>query len=279
MKALKLMSESGGRGVRWVFIAFAFAGTVVNYLDRQTLSVAGPVMRRALHFGDIEYSRIVAAFLVAYTVGNGLSGFAIDRIGTKWGYALCMLWWSAASVLSGFARSAMSLGVCRFLLGLGEAGNFPAAIKLVSEWFPPRDRALACGIFNSGSSIGAVIAPPLIAWIVLEFGWQTSFFSIGALGFVWSALWLAFYYTPARREAEGSEIATDAPMGAEAGVSIRPAMLIRERFVWSLTLAKVFFDPVWYFYIFWFPQYLSTARHFDMAQIGISAWIWRAFPP
>jgi ACS family hexuronate transporter-like MFS transporter len=282
MKALKLMTQTGSRGIRWVFLSFAFAGTVVNYLDRQTLYVAAPVMRRELHFGDIEYSRIVAAFLVAYTVGNGLSGFAIDRIGTKWGYAICMLWWSAASVLHGFAQSAISLGVCRFLLGLGEAGNWPAAIKLVSEWFAPRDRALASGIFNSGSSIGAVVSPPLIAWIVLHFGWHTAFFSIGAIGLVWSVLWLAFYYTPHRSGAGpvAERPATLAAAPAANSVAntvedapMKPAVLVREPFVWSLTLGKVFFDPVWYFYVFWFPQYLSTARHFDMAQIGIYAWI------
>lgn len=252
---------SSGASIRWLFLGFAFAGTVLNYLDRQTLSIAEPVLRRELHFGDIEYSRIVAAFLIAYTLGNGISGFVIDRIGTKWGYALTMLWWSAASVLHGFARSGFSLGVCRFLLGVGEAGNWPAAIKVVSEWFPARDRALASGIFNSGSSIGAVLAPPLVAWLVLGFGWRSAFFATGAIGFAWWALWLFCYYTPARAQSRQVE----APIKASA--------LIRERFVWSLTLAKIFFDPVWYFYIFWFPQYLSSARHFNLAQIGIFAWI------
>ena len=219
------------------------------------------MLRRELHFGDIAYSRIVAAFLIAYTVGNGISGFAIDRIGTKWGYALTMLWWSVASVLHGFVRTAASLGACRFLLGVGEAGNWPAAIKVVSEWFPSRDRALASGIFNSGSSIGAVLAPPVIAWIILRSGWRAAFFVTGALGFVWSVLWLVSYYTPARQQTP------------ENGASIKAAALLRDPFVWSLTLAKIFFDPVWYFYIFWFPQYLSSARHFNLAQIGIYAWI------
>lgn len=247
--------------VRWVFLAFAFAGTVLNYLDRQTLSIAAPVLRHELHFGDIGYSRIVAAFLIAYTVGNGFSGFAIDRAGTKWGYALTMLWWSAASALHGFARSAFSLGICRSLLGVGEAGNWPAAIKVVSEWFPARDRALASGIFNSGSSIGAVLAPPLVAWLILQFGWRSAFFGTGALGFVWCALWLICYHTPLREKSGRVE------------ARIKPTALLRDRFVWSLTLAKIFFDPVWYFYIFWFPQYLSSARHFSLAQIGIYAWI------
>jgi ACS family hexuronate transporter-like MFS transporter len=247
--------------LRWGFIAFAFFATVINYLDRQTLSVIAPVLRLQLHFGDIEYSRMVTAFLLAYTIGNAISGSMIDRLGTRWGYAVCMLWWSAASLLHAFARSPLSLGACRFLLGIGEAGNWPAAVKVVSEWFPDRERALASGIFNSGSSIGAMAAPPLVAWIVLRFGWPSAFFSIGAIGFVWVAFWLKFYYTPETVQGEVREMPP------------APAALFRERFVWSLTLAKIFFDPAWYFYIFWFPQYLSSVRHFDLAKIGFYGWI------
>lgn len=247
--------------MRWVFIGFAFLATVINYLDRQTLSVVAPVLRHEFHFGDIEYSRIVTAFLLAYTVANGLSGFIIDRLGTRWGYTLCMLWWSAASMLHTFARSALSFGACRFLLGIGEAGNWPAAVKVVSEWFPASERALASGIFNSGSSIGAAIAPPLVAWMVLRFGWPSAFLCIGAVGFVWAVFWLRFYHTPAAAKLEAAQ----PPMPA--------GKLARQRFVWSLTLAKVFFDPVWYFYIFWFPQYLSSVRHFDLVHIGLYGWI------
>ncbi|MCU1257302.1 MAG: major facilitator superfamily 1, partial [Bryobacterales bacterium] len=247
--------------LRWAFIAFAFVATVINYLDRQTLSVIAPVLRQKLHFGDIEYSRMVTAFLLAYTIGNAISGSMIDRLGTRWGYAVCMLWWSAASLLHAFARSAFSLGACRFLLGIGEAGNWPAAVKVVAEWFPDRERALASGVFNSGSSIGAMIAPPLVAWIVLRFGWPSAFFSIGAIGFVWVAIWLRFYFTPPAVKKEAL-----APPPPTMG-------LLRERFVWSLMLAKIFFDPAWYFYIFWFPQYLSSVRHFDLAKIGIYGWI------
>ncbi|MGH9666845.1 MAG: MFS transporter [Bryobacteraceae bacterium] len=246
--------------MRWFYIGLAFAATVVNYLDRQTLSVVEPVLRDKLHFGDIEYSRIVFAFMLAYTISNGLSGPLIDRLGTRLGYALSMFWWSAASVLHVFARSALGLGVCRFLLGIGEAGNWPAAVKVVSEWFPAGERAFACGLFNSGSSIGAVLAPPLVAWIVLQFGWPLAFLVTGFTGFAWLAVWLAAYSSP--------------PGVSETREPPPPALgLLRQRFVWSLTLAKIFFDPVWYFYIFWFPQYLSSARHFDLKHIGIYAWI------
>jgi ACS family hexuronate transporter-like MFS transporter len=247
--------------MRWFAISLAFFATVINYLDRQTLSVAAPAIRQQLNFGDIEYSRIVFAFMLAYTIMNGVSGPLIDRLGTRLGYALCMLWWSVASILHAFANSPLSLGVYRFLLGMGEAGNWPAAVKVVSEWFPVRERALASGIFNSGSAVGAVIAPPLVAWLVLQFGWRAGFWMIGLTGFLWLAVWLAVYRTPAEA---ASEVHSPPP-------PVWP--LFRQRFVWSLTLAKVFFDPVWYFYIFWFPQYLNSARGFDLAKIGLYGWI------
>jgi ACS family hexuronate transporter-like MFS transporter len=247
--------------MRWFIIGLAFLATVINYLDRQTLSVSAPVLRQELNFGDIEYSRIVFAFMLAYTVMNGVSGPLIDRLGTRTGYALCMLWWSIASILHAFARSPLALGVYRFLLGMGEAGNWPAAVKVVSEWFPARERALASGIFNSGSAIGAIIAPPLVAWLVLRFGWQAAFIIVGTAGFLWLALFLPTYHTP--KEALG-EVRAPAP-------PVVP--LFRQRFVWSLTLSKVLFDPVWYFYIFWFPQYLNSARGFDLAKIGLYGWI------
>jgi ACS family hexuronate transporter-like MFS transporter len=246
---------------RWFYIGLAFLATVINYLDRQTLSVAAPLLRTELGFGDVEYSRIVFAFMLAYTVMNGVSGPVIDRIGTRWGYGLCMLWWSAAGALHAFARTPLHLGIFRFLLGMGEAGNWPAAVKVVSEWFPASERALASGIFNSGSAVGAVIAPPLIAWLVLTVGWQSAFWMVGATGFFWFAVWILVYRTPA----SASDAAPDAAPPVVG--------LFRQRFVWSLTLAKVFFDPVWYFYIFWFPQFLSTRHGFGLAEIGAVAWV------
>jgi ACS family hexuronate transporter-like MFS transporter len=247
--------------MRWLMIALAFLATLINYLDRQTLSVAAPVLRAELHFGDIEYSRMVSAFMLAYTIMNGVSGPLIDRLGTRWGYALCMFWWSAAGVAHAFARSALSLGVCRFLLGMGEAGNWPAAVKVVSEWFPTRERALASGIFNSGAAIGAVAAPPLIAWLILGWGWPAAFLAVGLSGFLWLILWLRIYHTPPEA-------------AAEAAAPPPPAWRVfHQRFVWSLTLAKSFFDPAWYFYIFWFPQFLASVHHFNLARIGMYGWI------
>ncbi|MDE3197704.1 MAG: MFS transporter, partial [Acidobacteriota bacterium] len=246
---------------RWLMISLAFWATLINYLDRQTLSVAAPVLREQFHMSSVTYSNVVSAFLLAYTIMNGISGPLIDRLGTRLGYALCIAWWSAASVLHVFARGATSLGIFRFLLGAGEAGNWPAAIRIVAEWFPERERALASGIFNSGSAAGAILAPPIVAWILLSFGWRYAFAFIGILGFIWLAFWWPIYRVP-----EDSRAVPAEPVPP-------PLALFRTRFVWSFTVAKIFLDPVWYFYIFWFPEYLKGARNFDMAAIGQYAWI------
>jgi ACS family hexuronate transporter-like MFS transporter len=242
-------------------IGLAFLATVINYLDRQTLSVAAPVLREEFHMSNVAYSRVVFAFMLAYTIMNGVSGPLLDRLGTRLGYALCMAWWSAAAILHALATGPWSLGLFRFLLGMGEAGNWPGGVKVVAEWFPVQERALASGIFNSGSSVGAIVAPPLVAWIVLEWGWPQAFVVVGVSGFLWLLVWWLVYHTPAEVQRE------------MAGPRISAWRLFRTRFVWSFTLSKVFLDPVWYFYIFWFPEYLKRARQFDMASIGKYGWI------
>ncbi len=246
-------------------ISLAFWATVINYLDRQTLSVAAPVLREQFHMSNVEYSRVVTAFMLAYTIMNGVSGPLIDKLGTRIGYALCIGWWSAAAVLHAFARGALSLGVFRFLLGIGEAGNWPAGVKVVSEWFPTRERAMACGIFNSGSSVGAILAPPIVAFILLTLGWRTAFVGVGAVGFLWLLFWWPTYRTP--------DVAPEPTCTPPAETKLNFRETLRVRFVWAFLLAKIFMDPVWYFYIFWFPEYLKNARHFDMASIGKFAWI------
>jgi len=242
-------------------VALAFAATSLNYLDRQTLSVAAPVLMAQFGMNHQSYSHVVFAFMLAYTIGNGISGPLLDRLGTRLGFALTMAWWSAAGMLNGLARGPWSLGMFQFLLGSGEAGNWPASVKVVAEWFPTEERALASGIFNSGSAAGAILAPPVVVWLLLHYGWRQAFFAVGLLGYLWIAVWWLLYHTP-----EGVKSEVKPP-----GVS--PAKLFRTRFVWSFTLAKVLLDPVWYFYVFWFPEYLKSARHFSMAAIGKYAWI------
>lgn len=246
---------------RWVMIGLVFLATVVNYLDRQTLSVVAPVLSEEFHMSNVAYSRVVFAFMLAYTMMNAVSGPMIDRLGTKLGYAVCIAWWSIAAMLHALARGALSLGVFRFLLGMGEAGNWPAGVKVAAEWFPSEERALASGIFNSGSSIGAVFAPPLVAWIILQSGWRSAFLTVGVAGLIWLLVWMLVYYTPASALAES----------ASPPISIWD--LLRTRWVRTFTASKVFSDPAWYFYIFWFPQYLKSARGFDIVSIGKFAWI------
>ena len=251
--------------LRWAMISLVFFATVVNYLDRQALSVVAPRLRVEFSMSNTEYGRVLFAFMLAYTIMNGFSGLMIDRLGTRLGYALCMLWWSAATLLHAFARGVWSLGLFRFLLGLGEAGNWPAGVKVVAEWFPERERALASGIFNSGSAIGAILAPPAIVWVVLRFGWPAAFLAVGASGFVWLAIWWMVYRTP---EQSGRTTSLK-PTGRRYGFM----ELARTPFVFWFTIAKIFMDPAWYFYTFWFPEYLHSARHFDLAAIGAYAWI------
>jgi ACS family hexuronate transporter-like MFS transporter len=241
-------------------ISLVFWATAINYLDRQTLSVVAPLLIDQFKMTNITYSRVISAFMLAYTIMNGVSGPLIDRLGTRVGYALTTAWWSIAAMLHALANGSWSLGLYRFLLGVGEAGNWPGGVKVVGEWFPASERALASGIFNSGSSVGAILAPPVVVWIVLRFGWRAAFVFLGATGLVWVAIWLRVYHTPAREEQQ------------EALPTFSTWQLFRQRFVWSFTLAKVFLDPVWYFYIFWFPEYLTHARHLDLASVGRYAW-------
>jgi ACS family hexuronate transporter-like MFS transporter len=246
--------------LRWVMIALVFAATAINYLDRQAFSVVVPLLMTKFHMTAEAFSRTVLAFMLAYTIMNLVSGPMIDRLGTRLGYALTAAWWSIAAMLTALATGAWSLGVFQFLLGMGEAGNWPAGVKVTAEWFPVRERALASGIFNSGSAVGAIVAPPLIVWIVLREGWRASFVAVGLAGLAWVVIWSLTYRTPKDLEVKRRSTAS-------------PWTLFRTRFVWSFTTAKVFLDPVWYFYIFWFPEYLKRARHFDFSSIGRYAWI------
>jgi len=255
------LMKSSHTSWRWLMIALAFFATAINYLDRQTLSVAAPVLIDQFRMSNTAYARVIFAFMLAYTIANGISGPVIDRLGTRLGFALTMALWSIADMLHALARGPWSLGACRFLLGFGEAGNWPASVKVVAEWFPVKERALASGIFNSGSSVGAILAPPVVVWLLVRYGWHQAFIWVGALGILWLAIWSLVYHTPEDSKAE------------VAATPVPPLRLFRTRFVLSFTLAKVFLDPVWYFYIFWFPEYLKRARHFSMASIGKYAWI------
>jgi MFS transporter, ACS family, hexuronate transporter len=246
---------------KWWMLGFAFIATVINYLDRQTLSVMAPLLLQRFNISATSYSHIIFAFMLAYTLMNGVSGRLLDWLGTKFGYALTIAFWSAAELLHVCTAGALSLGIFRFLLGMGEAGNYPAGVRLIAEWFSPEERSQASGIFNSGASIGAIFAPPLLAAIALFSGWKTAFVVVGSSGFLWLLAWFALYKEPPARSI--SVKAERLPLRT----------LLHSRFLWQFTLSKVFSDPVWYFYTFWFPQYLKVVHSFTLQQIGETAWI------
>ncbi len=247
--------------LRWGMISLVFAATVINYLDRQVLSVTAPLLKQQFQMSDEAYGLILSGFMLAYTVSNGLSGPMLDIVGTRVGYALCMVWWSTAGILHAFASGPLSLGAFRFCLGIGEAGNWPAGVKVVTEWFPAKERALASGVFNSGSAFGAIVAPPAVVWLVLRWGWQAAFVIVGLTGYLWLIAWWLLYRTPAnvRREVEARPAS--------------PLALLRTRFGAWFAISRIFIDPAWYFYVFWFAKYLSTVHHFTLADIGRTAWI------
>src|SRR5579863_8361817 len=235
------MASSSSSSLRWGMISLAFFATLINYLDRQSLSVAAPILQTEFHLSSIDYARVLFAFMLAYTIMNGVSGFLIDKLGTRAGYGIFVAWWSLCAILHALARGFWSLGTVRFLLGAGEAGNWPGAVKVVTEWFPAEERSLASGLFNSGSSVGAILAPPIIATLVLRHGWRSAFVAVGSLGFLWLFVWSAFYRSP------------EHPSKLPASPTIPLRSLLQSRFVLTFTVSKIFVDPVWYFYTFWFP--------------------------
>ena len=249
---------------RAAILALLCTSTVVNYIDRQSLAVVLPQLRLDLHLTSASYGNIATLFLVAYTVGQIGMGSLIDRIGTRAGFVVSVSIWSVAAVLHSFAGSAGGLAVVRVLLRLGESGNWPAGAKTVSEWFPKERRAFAMGVFDGGSAMGAVIAPPLMVWLTSVYGWRSAFVATGTLGFIWLAVWLIVYRTP--------------PAAFTTHVNATPTRaqtwaLLRSRPLWGLMATRMLATPVWWFYIFWLPDYLSKGRGFSLREIGYFAWI------
>jgi ACS family hexuronate transporter-like MFS transporter len=272
------------RGLRWWIVGLIFLATLINYIDRLTISVLAPVITRDLGLTNTEFGGILTWFLLAYTISQGLSGKLYDRVGTKRGFVCSIIVWSVAAMAHALARGLASLSVFRFILGLGEAGNWPGAAKTVAEWFPIRERAFGMAIFNSGAAIGSVVAPPLIVWLSLTYGWQTTFIVTGSLGFVWLLLWLLFYQTPDHHEwlseqerrliLEGQRT-KPIPGAASTELAAAPRWreLLRYRQVWAIVLARFLTDPVWWLYISWLPKYLADARGFSLVKIGLFAWV------
>ena len=266
---------------RWVIGAALALITAISYLDRQTLPVVIGEIQRDIPISNVAFSRLQALFLVAYAVMYAGGGRLVDLVGTRLGYALVAGLWSAGCMLHATASSVLGLGAFRFLLGLGEGGGFPASAKAVSEWFPPRERSLAVGLFNTGSALGAIAAPPLIAAIVYRSNWRMVFLVTGALGVLWAIVWL-LGYAPASTsrfvgEAERRYLLENGIGRRDSAASVGWLDLLRLRQVWTLVVVKFLTDGAWFFFLFWLPKYLGDARGFKMAAIGSYAWIPYAF--
>jgi ACS family hexuronate transporter-like MFS transporter len=254
---------------RWVICALLLFGTTKNYMDRQVLGVLKTTLQHDLHWNEIDYSNLVFAFQTAYAAGMVLVGRMIDRLGTRIGYALTMLFWSLAAMAHALAGSLVGFGIARAALGFGEAGIFPASLKTVAEWFPRKERALATGIFNAGTSIGAVVTPLIVPWITVHWGWRSAFLLVGALGFVWLAFWLALYRKPEEHprlsKAELDFIRSDrSPLG-----DIKWTRLLSHRQTWAFVMGKFITDPIWWFYLFWVPDFLQRKHGLALMQIGV----------
>jgi ACS family hexuronate transporter-like MFS transporter len=254
---------------RWVICALLFFATTINYIDRQVIGLLKPTLGNEFHWSEVDYGYIVMAFASMYALGYLLFGSIIDKVGTKIGYSISVFVWSIASILHAFVKSTLGFGIVRGLLGLSEAGNFPAGVKAVAEWFPKRERALATGIFNSGTSIGAVVAPILVPWILGAYGWQEAFLITGALGFIWLFFWWFLYEIPSRQkrvsQVEINYINSDVS-DAETTVKLKWSQLLGLKQTWVFIVGKVLTDPVWWFFLFWLPSYFADTFKLDLSK-------------
>lgn len=257
--------------MRWWVCALLFFATTINYVDRQVLAILAPQLQKEIGWTEIEYGYIVTAFQLSYAVGLLLAGKLIDFLGTKRGYILSIIIWSLAAMSHALARTAMGFGIARLALGIGESGNFPAAIKTIAEWFPRKERALATGIFNSGSNIGAIAAPLLVPVIALNFGWQWAFIITGLLGFIWLFFWIKMVHKPENHPsvnaAEAKLIKTDTDFDDEKSASLWD--IIRTRKVWAIAIGKFMTDPIWWFFLYWLPKFLNTTYGLQLDKIGV----------
>lgn len=261
--------------LRWIVAALLFLSTAINYADRLTLSIVSRIVRGELRLSEQDYSYVLTAFMIAYAIMYAGSGIVLDRLGTRRGFAVFMFAWSGAQMFHGLVSGIWSLGAARFLLGLAEPGAWPAAAKAIAEWFPARQRALAMGIFNAGSSFGSALAPPMVALVTHLWGWRAAFLATGAFGLVWLLLWLLFYDSPRRSRWLKAGEAPAPDTLVEVPASSRPdwRRIITRRECYTLILARFFTDPVIYFVIFWLPEYLGKERGFNLAEIGRYAWV------
>jgi MFS transporter, ACS family, hexuronate transporter len=254
---------------RWTICALLFFATTINYLDRNILGILAPTLTQEIGWTPIEYGYITTIFQAAYAIGLAFFGWFIDKYGTKIGYSLSIVGWSLAAMGHALASSVFGFGVARAFLGLSESGNFPAAIKATAEWFPKKERALATGIFNSGANIGAVVAPAVVPWLTVTYGWQAAFIATGATGFIWLLFWILFYEKPETAKKLNKEelvyILSDPPEPVSEKVPW--LKLLKYRQTWAFVLGKFLTDPVWWFYLYWLGLFLN--KNFGLTLTGL----------
>ncbi len=260
---------------RWIICFLLFAATTINYIDRQIFGLLKPELEQIYGWTETDYSRIIMAFTASYALGMLFYSRIIDKIGTKKGYTISVSIWSIAAMLHATVKSVLGFGVVRFILGLGESGNYPAAVKTVGEWFPKKERAFAIGIMDSGSNIGAAVGPILVPILLVTFGWQFAFIITGSIGFLWLIMWRVFYKIPAKQkrlgkaefdyihsdDAEGKE---DTEEGVARTVSWKKLLTLKQ--TWAFIAGKFFTDPIWFFFLFWLPSYFSSIFHVDFRE-------------
>lgn len=259
--------------IRWFMLSLVFLATTINYLDRQVMGLLKPVLEKEFIWDEKDYSYIVMAFTTTYAIGYLAMGRFIDRVGTKIGYAVSLVVWSLASIGHGFVKSTVGFIIARSTLGISEAGNFPAAIKSVAEWFPKKERALATGIFNSGATVGAILAPLLVPYILRHYGWRETFVWIGALGLLWIILWWRFYSIPEKTKKLSPEelqyIKSDQDGKTKEQSKVPLSEILKYKVTWCFAIGKILTDPIWYFFMFWLPAYFSDVFKMDLTKPSV----------
>jgi len=258
------------KNLRWFMLFLVFLATTINYLDRQVIGLLKPTLEAEFSWTEKDYSYIVMAFTASYALGNLLMGRFVDKVGSKIGYAVSLVVWSLASIGHGFVKSTIGFLFARTALGLSEAGNFPAAIKSVAEWFPKKERALATGIFNSGATVGAILAPVLVPFILGHYGWQETFVWIGAAGLLWLVLWWRFYNKPEDNKKLSAEELAYIKSDQEENQNNLPSAPLKDilklKATWSFAIGKMMTDPIWYFFMFWLPAYFADVFKMDLTK-------------
>lgn len=267
-------------GLRWYIAVLLFLATVICYIDRLTISILAPVIKTDLGLSNVEYAAITTWFLISYSIFQSVFGGIYDKYGTRKVFSFAIVIWSISAMMHALARGFSGFAVYRFALGVGEAGNWPGSIKTIAEWFPAKQRAFGLSIVNTGAALGSVVAPPLIAFLQIKYGWKTTFIATGALGFFWLILWLLVYHNPTKhpwlKQKEKDFILSDTPdiiTDIEETPKRSWKELLRLKQVWGIILARFFGDPIWWLYLIWLPSYLYDVRGYSIKDIGTFAWL------